>query len=80
MNTHPQLNTPSLPEKLLEAQEEAELWASLASDASLSQPARAQARENARSFKAAVGLYEKALAYQKQCREAMHRVSVPPKG
>jgi hypothetical protein len=79
MSTHPRRNTPSLQDKLREAKQEAGLWASLERDANLSLPTRLKARENARSFKAAVALYENAMAYQKQCREAMHRVSVPPK-
>jgi hypothetical protein len=82
MNTHPQPNTPtsrSLSEKLEQARADVAKWNDIAALPGLSQAAALFARNMARSSQAAVMLYEKAMAYQKQSREAMHRRSVPPK-
>jgi hypothetical protein len=76
MNTHPQLNTPpyrSLSEKLEQARADVAKWNRLAALPGLSPAAALFARNMARSHQAAVILGEKAMAYQKPCREALHR-------
>jgi hypothetical protein len=48
-------------------------WSTIAALPGLSQAASLLARNAARSYEAAVLLGEKALAYQKQSRKAIHR-------
>jgi hypothetical protein len=82
MNTHPGRNTPSrrsLSEKLQQARADVAKWNQIAALPGLSPAAAQFARNIARSSKAAVVLFEKALAFQMQTREALHRKSVPPK-
>jgi hypothetical protein len=56
----------SLPEKLALAREDAENWAQVAATPNLSPKAAAWAQGIVRSSKAAVSLYEKAMAFQQE--------------